>query len=58
MIHTVTTAPTLAAHISPRPDGSHIVIPHLLPIHVPAAALTLTVAEWLDLDTHSDRPAR
>lgn len=29
--------------------GGVLVIPHHLPLHVPAGAYTLTVAEWLNL---------
>ncbi|MET8866515.1 hypothetical protein ABZW11_26555 [Nonomuraea sp. NPDC004580] len=37
---------TLPCIVHPVADGV-LVIPHVLPIHIPDTALTLTVAEWL-----------
>ncbi|MDP4501042.1 hypothetical protein [Nonomuraea turcica] len=42
------TAGALPCDLHPVADGV-LVIPHILPIRVPAAAYTLTVAEWLRL---------
>lgn len=38
---------TDVASVQLRPDGDVLVIPHMLPFRIPAAALTLTVGEWL-----------
>jgi hypothetical protein len=40
---------TDVASVQPRPDGDVLVIPHVLPLRIPAAALPLTVAEWLGM---------
>lgn len=39
---------TLPADVLPVADGV-LVIPHLLPLHIPHDALGLTVREWLNL---------
>ena len=39
---------TLPCDVHPVADGV-LVIPHVLPVHIPATALHLTVAEWLNL---------
>lgn len=41
-------ASTLPCDLHEVADGV-LVIPHLLPLHVPAGALELTVAEWLGI---------
>lgn len=42
---------TLPCDVLPVADGV-LVIPHLLPLHIPTTALTLTVAEWLGVTAH------
>lgn len=42
----MTDIDTLACDVHEVADGV-LVIPHLLPIHVPWSALTLTVGEWV-----------
>ncbi|HUR74436.1 MAG TPA: hypothetical protein VMZ00_09170 [Sporichthya sp.] len=42
----MTDIDTLACDVHKVADGV-LVIPHLLPIRVPVAALTLTVEEWI-----------
>lgn len=44
----MTPADTLPCDVHHVADGV-LVIPHLLPVHVPTGALHLTVAEWLGL---------
>lgn len=44
----IASPPRLLADRTPTEDG-WLVIPHILPIHVPQEALVLTVAEWLNL---------
>ncbi|MEV4173999.1 hypothetical protein [Nonomuraea sp. NPDC049709] len=44
----MTAAPTLPCDVMPVADGV-LVIPHVLPLHIPATALDLTVREWLAL---------
>ncbi|GIH70323.1 hypothetical protein [Sphaerimonospora thailandensis] len=39
------------AAVRVTPDGSAVVIPHILPLTVPAEVMGMTVAEWLGLDT-------
>lgn len=41
------------ADVMPRVTGGYYVVPHVLPIDVPEAALTMTVAEWLATTTPS-----
>ncbi|MEV0967061.1 hypothetical protein [Microtetraspora glauca] len=43
--------PDTVATVLPTADGDVLVIPYVLPFRVPAEALTMTVAEWLGLDT-------
>lgn len=45
----MTNGATLACDVYEVADGV-LVIPHVLPIHVPNDVLPLTVAEWLDLE--------
>lgn len=40
---------TDVASVQLRADGGVLVIPHLLPLRIPAEALPLTVAEWLGI---------
>ncbi|MGP3914325.1 hypothetical protein [Nonomuraea sp. 10N515B] len=42
----MTAAPTLPCDVHQVADGV-LVIPHVLPVHVPEIALGLTVGEWL-----------
>ncbi|WP_156056300.1 hypothetical protein [Streptosporangium roseum] len=49
----IESPPRLRCHVFPHVDGVRVVPPNL-PIHVPRAAYTLTVAEWLDLEQHPD----
>ncbi|MFD1546994.1 hypothetical protein [Nonomuraea guangzhouensis] len=37
---------TLPCDVHPVADGV-LVVPHLLPIHIPRSAMLLTVAEWV-----------
>lgn len=38
--------------------GGVLVIPHVLPVHVPDAVHELTVREWLDLERRNQTPPR
>jgi len=37
------------ASVQPCPDGGVLVIPHILPLRIPADAFPLTVAEWVGI---------
>lgn len=49
MVSIVITSPPISADRMPCIDG-YLVIPHILPIHIPEAAHTMTVAEFFGLD--------